>query len=208
MWQTVLNNVKQALYLGGIEAECGYPAERYRDITEPVCRVNMKGADLHTGTYTVLVQIQSPVSLGAAGCEEIAHQAAKSMMLDARECQIGSCNFDGRTGLFFVEITGVYETYRPQVTINDTALKFARSFVSQWTGENGKWEFEIREYVPTGRVDQSFPTANFTVVYTHNGVTEQYTGCGWDDWKQEEQAGGTLRTWKGTAAGRSISTAA
>ena len=88
-----------------------------------VCRVNMKEADLQTGIYTVLVQIQSPVSLGAEGCERIAHQAAKSMMLDARECHIGSCNFDGRTGLFFVEISARYETFRPALSLNERVRK-------------------------------------------------------------------------------------
>ena len=206
MWQTVLNNAKQALYLGGIEAECGYPPEKYKDITEPVCRVNMKEADLQTGIYTVLVQIQSPVSLGAEGCERIAHQAAKSMMLDARECHIGSCNFDGRTGLFFVEISARYETFRPALSLNETVLKFARSFVGRKTAEGGQWEFEILEYIPTGRVEQTFPESNFTVVYTRNSVTERYTGCQWTEWKQEEQTGGILRTWKGTAGSRSVST--
>ena len=210
MWQTVLNNARQALYLGGIEAECGYPPEKYKDITEPVCRLNMKEADLRTGQYTVLVQIQSPVSLGAEGCEAVAHQAAKSMMLDAAECHVGSCGFDGRTGLFFVEISAVYETYRPELALNDTVMKFARSFTSRRTSESGQWEnvpweFEILEYIPTGRVDQNIPLANFTVTYTRNGITEQYTGCQWTDWKQEEQTGGTLHTWKGTAAARSVS---
>ena len=204
MWQKVLNTAKQALYLGGIEAECGYPAEKYRDITEPVCRVNMKGADLQTGIYTVLVQIQSPVSLGAEGCEAVAHQAAQSMMLDASQCHIGTCNFDGRTGLFYVEIAAAYETYRPAVSINGTAVKFARSFTVWKSNESGQWEFELLEYIPTGRREQAFPQESFSITYTRNGWTEQYSGCQWSLWKQEEQTGGTLRTWKGTAGNRSM----
>lgn len=214
MWQTVLSNAKQALYMNNIEAESGYPAEKYRDITEPVCRVNLKSADMLTGKYTLLVQIQSPVSLGAEGCERMAHDAAKALMPEASECHIGVCDFDGRTGLFFVEITAVYETHKPTVMLNDITLKFVRSFTS-WRGENsqaGSWaevprEFEIVEFVPAGRTEQAFPEENFTVFYTRNGRMEQYNGCRWTYWKQEEQLGGILRTWRGTAEGASVSTA-
>ena len=211
MWQTVLALAKQALHMDNIQAESGYPSEKYQDITEPVCRVNLKAVEMFSGKYTVAVQVVSPATLGAEGCEQMAHRAAKELMNDANECQIGPCSFDGRTGLFSMEITAIYETDAPKIQLDGTSMKYVRTFTS-WREEGDgtvawdqlPWEFELVEQIPWGEVEQTLPEGTFTLIHTGNGIRETFHNCVWTYRKREIEPGGFRQIWRGRAPSREV----
>ena len=209
MDQVILENAVQALRTAGFDTERGFFGAGIQRITGPVCAVNLQSAALFSGSCTVTVRVLSPAELGAEDCEDAALQAAQALRGDASACHVGRCSFDGRTGLFSVEITAVFLTDLPSVTLGTTAMKYVRSFTSWRTGENDgvnwsaePWEFQIEEYIPLGCEEQEFPEENFTVSYTRDGKTEGYLESSWTYRKRQQDAGGLRQIWRGTAVSR------
>lgn len=206
MGQLILSNAVQALNDGGIPAERGYPAGKLRIISEPVCAVSLQSADVRTKKVTLLATVLCPAELGAPLCEETALEAGELLATQGGKCSVGACRFDGRTGLFYVEVTAEFALETPKITIGETKLTHVLAFTSWRTLDeevtdwlNTKWNFRLEEYFPLGDSEDANPVDSFMLTHTSENGTETYSGCTWTYQRRVWDASGIKQIRLGVA---------
>ena len=108
MGQLTLDRVVVALNESGIRAERAYPMGKMLEITDIAATVCLQKASVRDRNLTVLVTVFAPLSVGASACEEAALMAGDVLRFHGGKASVGDCRFDGRTGLFSAEVTGVF----------------------------------------------------------------------------------------------------
>lgn len=183
-----LGDVVQALADAGIPTERAFPARKLAMITEPVAAVSLKQAQMRGQTLTVQVRILSPAELGAATCEETALAAGETLTELGGDCTVEECRFDGRTGMFSVDITAQFLTEIPKVKLNGTLLQYVEAFtcwrtVDEDAGvtelDQAKWYFRLEEFFPAGVDEEEEPEEPFELMHISAIGSETYCSCKW-----------------------------
>lgn len=186
MGKRILNNAVAALQQAGFATERGYPGVATAPISIPVAAVNLLAADMRSKTVTIRVSILSPEILGAAKCEEAALDAGQVLGDLGGKATVGKCRFDKKTGLYCTEVTGVFASQVPKITIGGVLLTHVLAFtswrsldetVTQW--DQAKWNFRLEEYFPMGEEEEVLPLGEFHLTHTCENGTENYLESTW-----------------------------
>lgn len=206
MGKLILEQAVQALRDGGIPAARAMPAEKAPDISEPVAAVSLQAMDLRSKKVTVLVTVLTPAALGAAACEEAALSAGQILAELGGKCSMEACRFDGRTGLFMMEITAQFNSEVPKVTINGVELGHVLAFTSWRTldetvtdWDNTKWNFRLEEYFPMGDDVEADPAGKFTLMHICENGSESYIDSTWTYQRKVWDASGVRQIRLGVA---------
>lgn len=206
MGKLILEQAVQALQAGGIPAARAMPAARMPEITATVAAVSLQGMDLRSKKMTVLVTVLTPAHLGSAVCEEAALTAGELLSDIGGKCSADACRFDGRTGLFAVEVTAQFNSEVPKITINDVELKHVLAFtswrtldeeVSDW--DNAKWNFRLEEYFPMGDDVEADPAGTFVLNHICQSGSESYIDSTWTYQRKVWDASGVRQIRLGVA---------
>ena len=202
----ILSRVVDGLCEKGIPAQRGYPVGRQRIITEPVCAVSLASAQSRSKEVRVRVQVLSPAELGGPACEETALEVGEILEQMDGKSTVGGIEFDGRAGVFSVEILADFFEERPKVFQNDTELTHAVAFtswrmlddeVTDWI--DAKWNFRLEEYYPLDHDEELNPHGTFTLVHISEKGSETYLECTWTCQKREWDACGVRQIMLGQA---------
>lgn len=206
MGKPILNDVVQALCDAGIPTQRAMPAGKMGTISQTVATVHLLSADIRNKTVTVLTTVLSPAQLGAAACEEAALDAGEVLNQLGGKCSVGSCTFDGRTGLFSVEITAMFQAQTPRIVIGEQLLTHVVAFtswrsldeeVTDWY--NAKWNFRLEEYFPMGEEEDANPTGTFLLTHVCELGTENYIDSTWTYQRRVWDASGIRQIRLGVA---------
>lgn len=206
MGRMILREVIQKLDDEGILTQRGYPSQKRRIISEPVCAVNLKQADMRSKVMTVTVRVLSPAEQGAGVCEDKAVEIGQILTDLGGKCTVGACGFDGSAGVFCTEITAEYPTQTPRIRLNGVELKHVLAFtswrtldeeVSDW--DNAKWNFRLEEYFPMGEDEDSGTAGTFSLMHISEQGSEEYSGCTWTYQRRVWDASGVRQLRLGVA---------
>lgn len=206
MGKLILENAVQALTEGGIPARRAMPSGTLPQITETVAAVALKAMDTRNQKVTVLATLLTPAELGSSVCEETAMEAAQILSELGGECTLGGCGFDGRNGLFTLEVTAKFNSAVPKVWIDDAEMKHVLAFTS-WrtldeevtTWSKTKWNFRLEEYFPMGDEEDASPAGEFTLVHVSEIGTESYINSTWTYQRRIWDASGVRQVRLGVA---------
>lgn len=199
-----------ALRVGGIRAGRGFPQGMQAVLEEPVVAVSVDHTDRQE---TVLkVRICAAAALGGRACEDLAQTVARLLHSENAHCEVGSCRFDGETGLFGVEVLAVWQEFvADPVKIDEKLLPYVTDFSAVQTRQVAKvadeetgvisivneaegWTVTVKERLPLGETAAVDQTEPFTLtVHRENGV-ETYASCYWISIALEETNCGLRRT--------------
>lgn len=188
MEHLILGNAVRLLQEAGIPAERGYPARSMKELTKPTATVSLKHASLRAQTLAALVTVFSPVRLGAEICEITALAAGDVLTDMGASCTVEKCQLDGRTGLFFVEITADFLTVVPKIMLGDAMLSHVEAFTSwrtvdEETGitelDKALWNFRLEEFFPTDALEEEEPNEPFMLMQISENGTETFLNCKW-----------------------------
>ena len=206
MSKEILNDAVAALSQAGIPARRAMPGRKMETVGSTVATVAMKAADIRNKTVTVLATVWTPSALGAAACEEAALDAGEVLAALGGKCSAEECRFDGRNGLFGVEITAQFASQTPKITINGVELKHVLAFTSWRTLDeevtdwaNAKWNFRLEEYFPMGAEEEANPVAAFTLTHVCENGTESYLESTWTYQRRVWDASGVRQIRLGVA---------
>lgn len=185
----------QTLQEVGIRAQRGFPSGKMPYLTEPVAGVSV--GEVKDGAVTAVVRIYAPASRGAVACEDTAALAMQSLSLLQAQCSMGSCEFDGKSGLFclplratFVQMdpTPSFEVYidaqRVANVVNVTTGYHAKLERGEANGLNSSntsvtdryWVVQMEELMPVDEVSE-YLRDSFTLQIHHSSTIEQYRLC-------------------------------
>lgn len=102
-----INSVVAALQEAQIRAQRGFPVGKMPYLTTSVAGVCIELIQAHA--VTLAVRIFTPLEHGGAACEDTAMQAAEILAQMGAACQIQSCSFDGKTGLFSMAVLATFK---------------------------------------------------------------------------------------------------
>lgn len=102
---TVSQAVK-VLREAGLRADRGYPGGMMPQIGSLAVAVNVEKAD--DAGVTLAATVCCPASLGSAACEDGAEQTAAAWTAAGASCSQGSCDYDGNSDLFSVQVLGYW----------------------------------------------------------------------------------------------------
>lgn len=206
MGRLILNEVTQGLDAAGILTQRGYPDGKRRIITEPVCAVNLRAADIRSKKVTVTVSVLSPAEQGAGVCEDKALEVGEILGGLGGRCSVGTCGFDGRAGVFCTEITAEFAAETPKILIDGVELKHVLAFTSWRTldeevtdWDNAKWNFRLEEYFPMGDDEESGTAGTFTLTHLAQMGSEAYIDCTWTYQRRVWDASGVQQLRLGVA---------
>ncbi len=206
MGKLILENAVQALRDGGIPANRAMPVGKMPQITETVAAVSLNAMDMRNKTVTVLVTVLTPGSMGAAVCEEKALAAGQILTDLGGKCSVGKCRFDGRAGLFCVDVTGVFDSAPPKVVVDGVELHHVLAFtswralddeVTDWS--NAKWNFRLEEYFPMGVDQEADPVNPFILMHISPSGSEAYLDSTWTYQRRIWDASGVRQIRLGVA---------
>lgn len=206
-----------ALKSSGITAQRGYASGIVPSLTEPLATVSIKKTD--ADSLTLSVTIYTPVSKGGTVCENMALVAAEALREIGAECELGSCSYGGKGGLFSIPVLVKYTEEKtaaavtvaqPTVVIDGTTVSdvvnvstgFSSSVVRSKDAETEqtgmvaaerRWRVTVEDLVRSSLSPQQTVVDNFTVTVSRSGETETYTGCCWEKITTEVTAAGTRR---------------
>lgn len=207
-----------ALKSTGITAQRGYASGILPSLTEPLATISIKKTDATSLTLTVL--IYTPLSRGGTVCENLALSAAQALREVGAECELGSCSYGGKGGLFSIPVLVKYTqeeaapapvtVAQPKVVINGVTVSdvvnvstgFSSSVVrgkdaqTEQTGmvaAERRWTVTVEDLVGAALSPQETVVDGFTVTVTRSGETETFTGCCWEKISTEVTAAGTRR---------------
>ena len=199
----------EALQAAGIRAQRGHPSDMAHALSGPVAAVTVEHSDQKQ--IRLAVTVYGPACQGGRVCEELAQTVADVLRAKRGRCQVGSCSFDGESGLFVVKVTAVWlESLHNTVQIDNATLAYATDFsavqtrqVQQVTDpETGEksvvneeviWTVAIQEMLPFREVMEVDHKEAFTLRVMHENCTEIYPGCYWLSITLEEGDGGLIR---------------
>ncbi len=211
MGKLILDKAVQALSDGGIPVRRAMPAEKAAPITESVAAVSLQAMDVRNKTVTVLATILTPAALGAAACEETALKAGQLLSDAGGKCSVGPCQFHGRIGCFYAEVTGAFNSKTPIIRINDTVLTHVLAFtcwrtlddqVTDWT--EAKWNFRLEEYFPMGTDEEANPVDPFILIHISDSGSEMFLDSTWTYQRRIWDASGVRQIRLGVAEGHDV----
>lgn len=206
MGKLILDKATTALRDAGFPVERGLPAEAIPAITEPVCAVNLKQANLREQTATVLVTVLSPMELGAVVCEEAALDAAQILSELGGKCTVDACTSLGKVDMFCAEITGRFFTSIPKVVLNEQLLQSVTAFTCWRTVDeeitdlnHAPWCFRLEEFFPLGVEEEPEPEESFLLLHISEQGSKTFTNCTWTYQRRVWSADGTRQIRLGQA---------
>lgn len=201
----VLKYIEKAIAVlqsAGIPARRGFPAGKMPHLETVFAVVSMEQAAQEALTLTV--RIYASASQGGTACEDTAVLAGEKLSALGAQCRLGSCSFEGKSGVFCLPVTVTFlkaeeppvQIIQPRVEIagvevaNVVAVSTAFSStqvrqISETTGlenlntEEKRWTVTVEDLVPSQMSAQQEITTDFTVVISHPGEKETYNGCCW-----------------------------
>ncbi len=102
-----INSVVEALQAAQIRTQRGFPVERMPYLTTSVAGVCIERVQAET--IVLAVRIFTPLEQGGASCEDTAMKAAEILESLGATCQIQSCSFDGKSGLFNMAVLATFK---------------------------------------------------------------------------------------------------
>lgn len=205
MGQLTLDRVVTALNEAGIRAERAYPKEKMPEITDIVASVCLQKANVREKNLTALVTVFAPMSVGAAACEEAALKAGDVLRFHGGKASVEGCQFNGRTGLFSAEVTGVFSAGL-EIVLGSVPLAYAVSLTS-WRETDDEvtdidgvyWYFRLEEFIPWGEGEGVAPGEPFTLVCNDR---ESYNDCRWISQERVAEVAGTRQIREAVARSR------
>lgn len=192
-----INETVEALQSAGFRADRGYPNTGMPYPSTPVVAVNLHSQT--ADTVALAVTVYCSVAYGGIVCEDKALEVAAVLEGIGAACQVGSCDFSGKTGLFSLTILArwVEETEEeeetpaakpvevpPTVLFNDEVLPYATGFSAERTAEvssvgasDGIWTVTVEELIPLKYVTFGAPTDDFSLAVKRDSVEEKYSNC-------------------------------
>ena len=192
-----INEVIEALQSAGIRADRGYPNTGMPYPSAPVVAVNLHSQSAEE--VALAVTVYCSVADSGILCEDKALEVAAVLEGIGAVCQVGSCSFSGKTGLFSATVLTkwVEETEEeeeapatqpaevpPTVLFNDEALPYATGFSAQRSAEvssvgaaDGVWTVTVEELIPLESVTFGAPTEKFSLAVQRDSMTETYSNC-------------------------------
>ena len=152
------------------------------------------------------VQVLSPAELGGPVCEEMALEVGEILKELGGISTVGALEFDGRGGLFLVEVLGDFLEEKPKIFQNERELTHVVAFsswrtlddeVTNWA--DAKWNFKLEEYYPIGDNEESNPYGEFTLMHVCESGSETYIGCTWTYQRRVWEASGFRQILMGQA---------
>lgn len=215
-----INEVIAALQSAGFRADRGYPSTGMPYPSAPVVAVN-----LHSQTaeeVALAVTVYCSVADGGILCEDKALEAAAVLEGTGALCQVGACDFSGKTGLFSVTVLTKWvekaeegETpavkpveVLPTVLLNDEALPYATGFSAQRTAEvssvgaaDGIWTVTVEELIPLKYVTFGASASGFSLAIKRGSMEEKYSECYLETLLRRETSEGlyqkrVAKTWR------------
>lgn len=200
----------------GIPAQRGYPSGVVPGLTEPMATVSIKKAE--EDTLTLAIQIYAPVYKGGTVCEDLALSAADALRALGAQCELGSCAFSGKGGLFslpmLVSFTGSLTKAEkagliPKAEIDgeivsdlvDVSVAYSCSTVKvkdtttseiEMSSADRRWHVTIEDEVDARYSPLEQIEDGFTVIISRVDQQETYTGCCWEKQTTQMQ-GDTVR---------------
>ena len=221
-----VETVFAGLTAAGLRAAAAYPGEKMPYLAAPAVAVGLEKVE--NGVYTVRAEVLSPAYLGGAACEEYAESARTAMKGTGAVCVQDAVEYDGRTDLFRIRITGQFlpeeEEETPEeeealdltVKLGSVTLGSAVEFTASQETEDPTatalsgcgWSFRIREFFTPGTTETTAPTEPFTMTVKRTGTTEYYSECYFTSVKRTDGEGGLEQVRTGISSGKSFITVA
>lgn len=198
-----------ALRAGGVHADRGFPQGMQTGLTEPVVAVSVEHSDRQESVLKA--RICGPAAQGGRVCEDLAQTVAQLLRGENAHCEVGSCRFDGDTGLFTVEVLAAWQVFLADpVKIDGKVLAYVTELSAVQTrqvaqaadeetgvvtivNEADGWTLSVTEWLPLGEnaaVDQNEP---FTLTVHRENCVETYASCYWTSITLEETNSGLIR---------------
>lgn len=196
------DQVVEKLNEGTVSARRAWPGETMMEPSRIVAAVSTEKAAVTDCTQTVLVQVLAPASFGAARCEDKALEVAQVLQGMNGQANVGSCAFDGRTGLFSVPVRAVFILDPVTVYLAGAKLEYLTAFRSQRGLEGivddinvADWTFRVEEFFPAGVAPGPAAAEPFTIKTDHLWLG----GCNLTFWQRISEPGGVRQIREGTA---------
>lgn len=206
MGKLILEKTVDTLRSAGFSVERGFPAGAIPTVTEPVCAVNLKQANLRQQTATVLVTVLSPMELGASACEEAALEAARILSEMGGKCTVNACTAQEKVDLFSSEVTAQFFTSVPKVVLGGQALQSVTAFTCWRTVDeeitnldDAPWCFRLEEFFPLGVEEELEPEEPFLLLHISEHGSKTFSNCTWTYQRRVWSADGTRQIRLGQA---------
>lgn len=196
MGSSRITQVIHALQVAGFWTARGNVCEPMPEPSGPVAAVYPK--TLTAQESVVAVEVFTTAAQGGIVCEDAAMDVLELLTAQGAVCKMGSCSFNGRTGLFSVTVTAQFaETLPFDVLIDEQRLPYVtkieisrRTELSRVTiGTTGVtttvatdhgWQITLTEHLPADTPPEKQGEDPFSLSVQHPGGVEQYAQCCWE----------------------------
>lgn len=210
MGRSRLNQVINALQVAGLRTARGYVPSAMPEPSEPVAAVYVQ--EMTQQACKVAVAVYTTAAQGGVLCEDRALDVMQQLQKLGAQCRMGSCSFDGRTGLFSVVVTAAFQQLLPFGVLIDgqrqayaTKLSIAQcaqvyrvtdpdTGVATTSSVEEGWEITLVEQLPENTPPEPRAKESFTFTVQHPGGVEQYVQCHWQRCTLERTPEGMHRT--------------
>ena len=207
-----INLAIEALNAAGFRAERGYPGGKMPEPASPVVAVSL--GEQTREEVTILARVYCGKEQCGAACEDTALGVAAVLKTMGANCVVGSCEFQGKLGLYCVEVTAVWPQIPPvRVLVGNVELPYVTAVTARqsWetlSSEDGittvtkkGWSVSVEEMLPPASFLMEKDALVFTVTLIHEAGTETYESCYWDSVTSQVGVDGVFRkreawTWK------------
>lgn len=204
----------EALQQAGIRAQRGFPAGKMPYLTAPIAGVSVE--QIKDGAMTVIVRVYAPTNQGGPVCEDTAVLVMQTLTQLQGQCSMGSCEFNGKTGLFCLPVHAsfVQEDASPtvEVYINDVLVPNVISVSTEYQADldryvntqlnapyfsvsDNRWIVEVVDLIPYGEMP-NYADDHFTLSIHYASGTHSYSGCFWQSVSAKPTAAGIRRVRK------------
>ncbi len=207
MGNQLIVEVIDALQSMGVRTERGFPGKGMPYPDTPVVAVNLH--EQTEKTLTLSVMIYCTAAFGGTACEDLGMDIAVILQAMEGKCTVGSCSFDGKSGLFTLRVLAAWDiAAEPEaaftVQIGDEILPYVTAVSARqdmrWSLISGEvcdddngWFITVTELLPQYVRPETDSTGTFTIMISRRGGSESYPNCRWGEIYHEPTAGGAIR---------------
>ncbi len=210
MGRSRLEQTVNALQVAGIRTARGHVAQPMPEPSSPVAAVTVR--EMTDTVSSVNVTVYTTAAQGGILCEDTALMVMEQLKKLNAACTMGSCSFNGRTGLFSVTVQAQYrenlttavlidqvlQEHVVQISITNSAELYrvtnAETGTASTMGTDQGWHITLTELLPENTPPQQKSNALFDMIVRHPGGAEQYSDCRWERCTLERTPAGMKRT--------------
>lgn len=195
MGHSRITQVVNALQVAGLRTARGYVAAAMPEPASPVAAVVVK--EITPKVCKLAVVVYTTAAQGGILCEDTALTVMQTLHALGAVCTMGSCSFDGKTGLFSVTVTVTFQEMLPfAVEVDNVAQPYVTELeivglaeLARITDSAGQisvlaldegWRITLTELLPHNTAPVQDSETPFALTVMHPGGVEEYRQCRWE----------------------------